>query len=359
MVTIGEGKLYSWGRGYIGHNRLTEDDKPRRIESKTQNRKFTAVVCNNQALVLFAPMQVYSLSPRCGPACGGTVLSIIGTALKNTPDIKVRFKYADEVKEVSGSYIEQRYVDQRLKEDQPALQAIFCTTPTFESEVKADTKPEAKDETEAKQEVKIKFPQKATISVALDGIHYIECEQDFLIYPSDIRINNGHPRCGPVIGGTELTMMIDIDPMITGYLFNMCFGFQSRPVAAQPAQTKDDKNEPGAGDTTQKSNKHVSKVGTLTSRATMRMLGGQGQVGGAGMNMTVNPLDPNEQQLEAGNWLCALTNYQSGKITCKAPKLTKYDHEALQYNVDIALNGQQFSGYPILFRYYGKNKYNA
>jgi len=339
--SLGEGKLYSWGRGYIGHNRLTEDDKPRRIESKTQNRKFTALFCNSQAAVLFAPMQIYSLSPRCGPSSGGTVLSIIGTALKNTKDIRVRFTYGEEVKEVLGSYVEQRYVDQKFNQDQPALQSIFCTTPNFELE--------AKEEEEMKSENKIKFPQKAIISVSLDGVNYNECEQDFLIYPADIKINNAHPKCGPVIGGTELAMMIDIDPMLTGYLFNMCFGFQQRPITNQQAQdNEEEKKEPGTA--TQKNSRRVSKVGRLTSRVTR--LGGQGQTN-IGINMTINPLIPTDEQLQLGNWLCTTAENEGGKITCRTPKLSKYDIENLQYNVDIALNGQQFSGYPILFRYYG------
>jgi alpha-tubulin suppressor-like RCC1 family protein len=337
---LGEGKLYSWGKGYIGHNRLTEDDKPRRIESKTQNRKFTALFCNSQAVVLFAPMQVYSLSPRCGPSSGGTVLSIIGTALKSTKDIRVRFTYGKEVKEVTGSYVEQWHADQRFNQDQPALQSIFCTTPNFESEVKEGE--------EVKVENKIKFPQKATISVSLDGINYNECEQDYLIYPSGIKIDNSHPKCGPVLGGTELVMMIDLDPTLTGYLFNMCFGFQERPMTNQQAQdNEEEKKESGV--VAQKTSRRTSKVGRLTSRVTR--LGNQGQAG-TSVNMSINPLTPTDEQLQLGNWLCTTADNEGGKITCRTPKLIKYDAENLQYNVDVALNGQQFSGYPILFRYY-------
>lgn len=338
-----EGKLYSWGKGYIGHNRLTEDDRPRKINTKTQNRKFTALFCNSQAVVLFAPMQVYSLSPRCGPSTGGTVLSVIGTALKNTKDIKVRFAYGEEVKEVPGSYIEQRYVDQRLNQDQPALQSIFCTTPNFEAE--------AKEGEEVKVESRVKFPQKATISISLDGINYSECEQDFLIYPANIKIDNALPKCGPVVGGTELVMMIDLDPTLTGYLFNMCFGFQERPALSQPLPECEEEQRESKS-RTQKTMRRKSKVGRLTSRVTR--LGAQGPAAGPGVAVAVNPLSPTEEQLQLGDWLLAAAETESGKITCRAPKLVRYDPENLQYNVDIALNGQQFSGYPILFRYYGK-----
>jgi len=47
--------------------------------------------------------------------------------------------------------------------------------------------------------------------------------------------------------------------------------------------------------------------------------------------------------------------YEDGKIFCKVPQLNagQYDPDAnLQYNVDVALNGQQFTGKPLVFRYY-------
>jgi hypothetical protein len=34
------------------------------------------------------------------------------------------------------------------------------------------------------------------------------------------------------------------------------------------------------------------------------------------------------------------------------PKLDNFDPEQLTYNVDVALNGQQFTGRPVMFRYY-------
>jgi hypothetical protein len=66
------------------------------------------MVCNEQATVLYAriffafilfnfqiAMRIYSISPKCGPASGGTILSIIGTALKDTPNIKAKFTYGE------------------------------------------------------------------------------------------------------------------------------------------------------------------------------------------------------------------------------------------------------------------------
>ena len=44
--------------------------------------------------------------------------------------------------------------------------------------------------------------------------------------------------------------------------------------------------------------------------------------------------------------------YQNGKIIATVPKLQDFDSENLAYLVDVALNGQQFTGKPVNFRYY-------
>ena len=363
------GKLYSWGKGYIGHNGLTEEDKPRRIESKTENREFTALICNDQAVVLFAPMRVYSVSPRCGPSCGGTVLSIIGTALKPTKTLKVRFTYGEKgtlTKEVEGKYVEQRYVDPRLGQDQAALQSIFCNTPRFDDE----------DQSGEKKEPEIKphekFPQKCKISITLDGIHYVDCDQDFLVYPANVKINNAHPKCGPVLGGTELVLMVDIDPVISNYLFNLCVGFQARPngqggnntgCGAGKSKKGTIEEKGGELDVSKTIVRRPSRLGTITPGGASRLIGGGTQTSNGlqtgGANGPINPLEPTEQQLELDYWHCATATYDAGKIICQVPRLAKYDSENLQYNVDIALNGQQFSGYPIIFRYYGTDLFFA
>jgi hypothetical protein len=68
----------------------------------------------------------------------------------------------------------------------------------------------------------------------------------------------------------------------------------------------------------------------------------------------VNPLDitVNDPELESGNWVCSAGFYENGKITTTLPELDEYDPNNLQFNLDIALNGQQFTGHPLKFRYY-------
>jgi alpha-tubulin suppressor-like RCC1 family protein len=113
------GGIYSWGKGYIGHKSLTIEDLPRKIELNTENRIFTDVYCNKNVVGFYAPIRVYSISPKCGPAQGGTLMSIIGTGFVESENIRVRFSYGSVNQEVSCSF------DFKTK-------TIYCKTPRFE-----------------------------------------------------------------------------------------------------------------------------------------------------------------------------------------------------------------------------------
>jgi hypothetical protein len=63
-------------------------------------------------------------------------------------------------------------------------------------------------------------------------------------------------------------------------------------------------------------------------------------------------LDIGPNDLEQEGWACAPGKYHDGKITCLVPKIEDFEQEFMSYNVDIALNGQQFSGIPLQFKYY-------
>jgi hypothetical protein len=52
------------------------------------------------------------------------------------------------------------------------------------------------------------------------------------------------------------------------------------------------------------------------------------------------------------NWITTNGQYSYGKVTAIVPRLSDYDPENLTYLVDVALNGQQFTGRPLNFRYY-------
>ena len=51
-------------------------------------------------------------------------------------------------------------------------------------------------------------------------------------------------------------------------------------------------------------------------------------------------------------WVCAEGFYENGHIIATVPALQSYDSEQMTYSVDVALNGQQFTGKPVNFRYY-------
>lgn len=58
------GNPYSWGKGYIGHKNETLEDLPRKIELNTDNRYYTDVFCNKDMVGFYAPIRVFSISPK-------------------------------------------------------------------------------------------------------------------------------------------------------------------------------------------------------------------------------------------------------------------------------------------------------
>lgn len=56
----------------------------------------------------------------------------------------------------------------------------------------------------------------------------------------------------------------------------------------------------------------------------------------------VNPLDLSldDAELEKESWTCTAGHYENGKIVCVVPELVNFDPDSLQFNVDVALNGQ-------------------
>ena len=78
-----------------------------------------------------------------------------------------------------------------------------------------------------------------------------------------------------------------------------------------------------------------------------------------GGGKTINPLEPFEESLDLDNWYCAVGYYTNGRISCRVPPVFDFDPEGLQYNVDIALNGQQFTGSPVIFRYFDLQIHSA
>lgn len=94
------GHPYSWGKGQIGHGGAVVLDRPKMIETNTDNRIFTDMYANDDSVLFYAPIRVYHISPSCGPSKGSTSISITGTGFVNSEKLRVRFTYGDLSQEV-------------------------------------------------------------------------------------------------------------------------------------------------------------------------------------------------------------------------------------------------------------------
>lgn len=197
-----------------------------------------------------------------------------------------------------------------------------------------------------------------------DGINYSECEETFQIYSNQIYLNSVTPKCGSVSGGAELTLGIDIDPVTAKSLFHLTIGFQpkkrrainpqaSRKELMQSSITKN----PSVEETVNEEEKEVRQR-TLNASQHSSIKGSMANIAVPSQSeVPINPLDitTNDAQLETDNWVCSAGHYENGKIICIVPELDEFTLDNLQFNVDVALNGQQFSGHPLQFRYYSVN----
>ena len=68
----------------------------------------------------------------------------------------------------------------------------------------------------------------------------------------------------------------------------------------------------------------------------------------------INPLTITaaDVSVERANWYCSSGNYENGVITCHIPKIENFIQNQVEYNVDLSINGQQFSGFPMIYRFY-------
>lgn len=74
---------------------VTKVNVPTVIETNTKNRIFTDIFSNENSVVFYAPIRVFEVEPRCGPAVGGTIIKIVGTGFVNSDKLRVRFTYGD------------------------------------------------------------------------------------------------------------------------------------------------------------------------------------------------------------------------------------------------------------------------
>jgi len=150
------------------------------------------------------------------------------------------------------------------------------------------------------EEGSLNLPCDCSLSVTLDGINYSDCEEDFKIYSNDIYLTAVNPKCGSVVGGSQVTLSIEIDAVTATCLKDLKIGFQPKGKKLHSDSSK---------------TKHQSIEQQTNSRRNL-----------------------NEQESNDA-WTCAEGFYENGCIIATVPHIASYDPENMTYSVDLALNG--------------------
>ena len=308
------GKLYTCGTGDIGHGDLGMVKLPKIVSGQ---RLYSHVYCNDTSVVAFGPLRILSVSPNCGPATGNTILSILGTAFKGLQKLSVRFLFGGISRDVRGNF-------------DKLSRTIFVNTPNF-----LEFAPT------------MELPCDCTIQVTFDGHFFTEYSEKFLIYPNNIKANSIEPKCGPIAGNTPLQIKINLGKIEQKYLFSLTVGFQARNIPI------DQNNKRFKGKSKSNSESAVEDSRAISdnqnqNQATIQNTLKEGQI--------INPMDIEnlDNQLDQPNWICCFATYDADNnlMTCNIPKIESYNPLQPEYNIDIAINGQQFSGYPSIYRFY-------
>ena len=309
------GKLYTCGTGDIGHGDLGMVSLPKIVSGQ---RLYSHVYCNDTSVVAFGPLRILSVSPNCGPATGNTILSILGTAFKGMQKLSVRFLFGGISRDVRGNF-------------DKLSRTIFVNTPNF-----LEFAPT------------MELPCDCTIQVTFDGHFFTEYPEKFLIYPNNIKANSIEPKCGPIGGNTPLQMKINLKGIPQKYLFSLTVGFQARNIPLDQNNKRFKAKSKSNSESIVEDSKAISDNQNPNQNTLQNINLKEGQI--------INPMDLEnlESQLDQPNWICCFATYDldNNLMTCNIPKIENYNPIQPEYNVDIAINGQQFSGYPSIYRFY-------
>ena len=234
-------------------------------------------------------------------------------------------------------------VDKKAKYDD-AKKTIYIDTPKFNELTSSLPKPSF-----------------CKISVTFDGNYYTDYNEDFLIYSNSNRKPISlTPKCGPIQGGDVMSISIDLSGIDEKYLFLLTVAFQAKLVSSdnndkKKYKIKTIKNNKDK-DVSSISNSKISneeKSNNLTS-----ILGSYDNIPKEFLtkdNLDSNPLDYNVNNAnpEKGDIYTTLGTYKHGIITCKIPRIVSFNQLMNEYNVDVSLNGLQYSEYPLIYRFYG------
>jgi hypothetical protein len=190
------GRLFSFGKGYIGHGGQGIEKIPKKLDINTTNRIFTHLKTNDKGLLAFAPLRIHSVSPNCGPATGGTTLCLIGTAFTSGTDLKVRFRFSDLILEEPGVFYHE-------------TSSISVRTPNF-----LDGE-------------ELELPLEVSIDITMDGENYIQCEEKYYVYSPDLKPTSIFPKSASIKGGTLLSIDMPLD-LPESHLFHIVCRFQNK-----------------------------------------------------------------------------------------------------------------------------------
>jgi alpha-tubulin suppressor-like RCC1 family protein len=288
------GKVFSWGSGILGLKEIFTLTRPKHITGSISDRRITDIYANSGNVIFFSPIKILSIRPSCGPSNGGTIFSILGTGLCDLQGRqKIRFTFGKD----------NFSVDAPLKYDENT-NSFLCKAPNFEEACKYET---------------MEWPQKAKVQVTLDDSDWIETDLEYFIYGSKVKVTTITPRFASIEGGIEMVIELLADNKTMKEFRNVSVGFQATNRSAMES------NEA----------KEEGKKAELKTEA-------------------LNPVDlaPNSPELERENWVYFDARVEEKKIVLEVPPMSRLIGKSLYYNVDVSLNGQQFLGTPIYFRYY-------
>ena len=74
----------------------------------------------------------------------------------------------------------------------------------------------------------LELPAMCKIQLTFDGHYFTEYKEQFLIYSTMIKISGIEPKCGPTIGGSQISLKINMENIPQKYLFSLTVGFQAK-----------------------------------------------------------------------------------------------------------------------------------
>lgn len=313
-----DGDLYSCGSTNIGHGDHGMVKLPKKLQDK---RQYSEVFCNDNAVVAFCPLRILSISPNSGPATGDTLLSIIGSALKDFPKLSVRFKIGDLERDSKAHF-------------DPISASIFVKTPNF-----------------LDYDKDLVLPAFVSILVTFDGSYFTSYHEKFLIYPNKMKVQSIEPRNGPTTGGALMSLNINLDEIPENYLFSLTVGFQQKELAVAVSQNKK-KNRKTTKTYSEPDDSKTSSV--ADDKSNYGFNNNQSKVleidHKHSSNTIIQELSNRKQEYET--YYCCHGTYANGQVTCTIPQIPNFSRSKSLYNVDYAINGKQFSGFPQTYQFY-------